>query len=83
MIQSNASNICSRLEKADLIRRKRCEQDQRAVYVTLTEAARCQIAEIQTSVDQFHQTVSENITPQDFSDIKNGLIKLNRLFDLF
>jgi len=83
MIQSNASNICSRLEKAGFVTRDRLKEDQRVVNIELTDAARCKMVDIRTSVDTFFRRIQENVSQQDFEDINTGLVKLNKLFDMF
>ena len=83
MIHSNASNICSRLEKAGLILRDRLKDDQRVVNIELTKNARCKMVAIKVSVDDFYKRIEENVSQKDFEDINIGLIKLNKLFDMF
>jgi len=83
MIHSNASNICSRLEKAGLILRDRLKDDQRVVNIELTKDARCKMVGIKASVDDFYKRIEENVSQKDFEDINTGLVKLNKLFDMF
>lgn len=83
MINSNASNICSRLEKAGLIARKRLKDDQRVVKVELTDVAQHKMAKIKACSAAFHQRIEENVAPKDLEAITAGLVKLNNLFDLF
>ncbi|MBC3798389.1 MarR family winged helix-turn-helix transcriptional regulator [Acetobacterium tundrae] len=83
MINSNVSNICSRLEKAGFIVRKRLKDDQRVVKVELTDDAKHKMAEIKASADAFYKCIEENVSQKDFEEINTGLVKLNKLFDLF
>nr|WP_320026276.1 MarR family transcriptional regulator [uncultured Acetobacterium sp.] len=82
MIQSNASNICSRLEKAGLIARDRLKEDQRVVNIQLTDAAQDKMVDIKTCVDDFHKIIEENVSQKDFADINFGLSKLNKVLDM-
>lgn len=82
MIQSNASNICSRLEKAGLIARDRLKEDQRVVNIQLTDAARNKMVEIKACVDKFHKIIEENVSQKDFADISSALCKLNKVLDM-
>lgn len=82
MIHSNASNICSRLEKAELILRNRSKDDQRVVHIQLTEKAQSKMADIKTSVDNFHKIIAENVSQKDFEDINTGLCKLNKVLEM-
>ena len=82
MIHSNASNICSRLEKAGFIVRDRLKDDQRVVNIQLTDSARCKMVDIKACVDAFYRRIEENVSQKDFEDINTGLVKLNKLFDM-
>ena len=82
MIQSNASNICSRLEKAGLIARDRLKEDQRVVNIHLTDAARSKMVDIKACVADFHKIIEENVSQKDFEEINAGLAKLNKILDM-
>jgi DNA-binding MarR family transcriptional regulator len=83
MVDSNVSNICSRLEKAGFIRRKRMKDDHRVVVIELTDTANQNMGYIKQKVNDFRQKLSEQIPKDDLTDICNGLQKLNDLLDLF
>lgn len=83
MVDSNVSNICSRLQKAGLVRRKKMKDDQRVVIIELTDAAQTKMEEIKTKVYDFRRRMSEKLSKQDLDDICKGLSKLNNLLDLF
>jgi DNA-binding MarR family transcriptional regulator len=83
MVDSNVSNICSRLEKAGLVERNRLKEDQRVVKVHLTEDANLKMDGIKASVSAFHEKMREHISEKDLEDICVGLTKLNALYDLF
>lgn len=82
MIQSNASNICSRLEKAGLIVRDRLKEDQRVVNIQLTDAAQDKMVDIKACVDNFHKIIEEKVSLKDFEDINTGLCKLNKVLEM-
>ena len=83
MVDSNVSNICTRLQKAGLVRRKRLKDDKRVVFIELTDAAQTKMEEIKTKVYDFRSKMSEKLSKQDLDDICKGLTKLNNLLDLF
>jgi DNA-binding MarR family transcriptional regulator len=83
MIESNVSNICTRLEKAGLVSRRRLQNDQRVVQITLTSESEEKMDEVQESVNEFHAKMIACVSNDDLADIRTGLIKLNKLFDLF
>ena len=83
MINSNVSNICSRLEKAGLVVRNRLKDDQRVVNIELTDDSRLKMNAIKASVDDFNRKMQENVSQKDIEDIYTGLVKLNKVFDMF
>jgi MarR family transcriptional regulator, organic hydroperoxide resistance regulator len=83
MINSNVSNICDRLEKAGLVVRNRLKDDQRVVNIELTDNARDKMDGIKALVNNFYKKVQENVSQKDIEDIYTGLVKLNKLFDMF
>jgi DNA-binding MarR family transcriptional regulator len=83
MVGSNVTNICKRLENMGLVRRNRLQDDQRVVKVELTADAEEKMEAIKTSVGDFHRKMKECVSEDDLKDIHTGLVKLNKLFDLF
>ena len=83
MVDSNVSNICSRLQKAGLVLRKSHKDDRRVVFIELTDLAQIKMAEIKTKAYEFRRKMSEKLSKQDLDDICKGLSKLIKLLDLF
>ena len=83
MVDSNVSNVCSRLEKAGLVERRRGKDDQRIVKIRLTRNAMLKMSGIKASVSRFHNRIRDQISERDLTDICVGLRKLNALFDMF
>jgi DNA-binding MarR family transcriptional regulator len=83
MRESNISNICKRLESADIVRRNRQADDQRVVKIELTDAAAEKMDGIKACVNGFHLKMRECVSESDLKDIHTGLVKLGKLFDVF
>lgn len=83
MAESNVSSICSRLERAGYILRRRPPEDQRVVLIDLSEAARPTVQELERKVFAFHEKMCGLARAEDLRAIVTGLDKLNALFDLF
>ncbi|MDR1893388.1 MAG: MarR family transcriptional regulator [Spirochaetales bacterium] len=83
MNSSNVTNICKRLENMGLVRRNRQEDDQRVVKIELTAEAIEKMGGIKATVNNFHLKMRGCVSVADLRDIHTGLIKLNRLFDIF
>ncbi|MDR1558429.1 MAG: MarR family transcriptional regulator [Clostridiales bacterium] len=83
MRESNISNICKRLESAGFVLRSRQVDDQRVVKIELTTAAVKKMDGIKASVSNFHRKMRECVSENDLKDIHTGLVKLNKLFDVF
>lgn len=82
MVDSNVSNICTRLEKAGFVKRDRLKDNQRIVIIELTGEAVSKMDEIKASVNELNLKVSECVSQQDLEVICTGLGKLNTLLDL-
>jgi len=83
MVDSNVSNICSRLERAGYIKRDRQQNDQRVVKIDLTEAAFPKITDIKEGIDAFYNKMQRLLMPQDLDAICDGLRKLDTLLTMF
>ncbi|OQA70704.1 MAG: putative HTH-type transcriptional regulator YusO [Firmicutes bacterium ADurb.Bin262] len=83
MVDSNVSNICSRLQKAGLVTRKRPDDDKRVVYIELTGAAEIKMEKIKNKVYDFRRRISERLSKQDLADVCKGLSILNDMLDMF
>lgn len=82
MVDSNVSNICTRLEKAGFVKRDRLKDNQRIVIIALTEESVSRMSEIKASVNELNLKVHERVSQQDLESICTGLAKLNTLLDL-
>lgn len=81
MVDSNVSNICSRLEKAQYIERKRQKEDQRIVKIELLESAFPKIKQLREENKLFYKRMSQLISQEEVAEICDGLEKLDHLFD--
>lgn len=80
-VNSNVSNICTRLDKMGLIERHRPKENQRTVEIRLTEQAKEKIELIKQSMMQTRSQIFDQVTREDLDDIIVGLEKLNKLMD--
>ncbi|MDD2217167.1 MAG: MarR family transcriptional regulator [Eubacteriales bacterium] len=82
MVNSNVSNICTRLDKLGLIERRRPKENQRTVEICLTERAIGEMEGIKQSMSDIRIQMFNEIKQEDIEHIILGLQKLNKLFDL-
>lgn len=76
---STISGIIDRLEKLDLVRRRRSEEDRRVIYVETTEKFDSMRSNTQTSVNSYFSDVIGDISEED----RRAVLKaLNRLDDV-
>lgn len=68
------TGLIDRLEKAEMVRRKRCESDRRVVYVEITNRALVKLGQLDEPVKQLHQQMLGHLT-------RNELKELNRLME--
>lgn len=79
MTNSNLSSICRRLERDGLISRTRDTQDQRIVWITLTETCRDHLCRLEKKIDEQYLNNLASVSPEDREIILAGLTKLNSL----
>lgn len=83
MMESNVSNICTRLEKSEFTCRNRLKSDHRVVEITLTDKARSKMGAIRAAVDDLYSRLLPLVNEKDWEDILVGLTKMNTLLDLY
>jgi MarR family transcriptional regulator, organic hydroperoxide resistance regulator len=81
MVDSNVSNICSRLEKLQFIERVRQNTDQRVVKINLTDLAKKQVFALKNEEQHFVERMSQLINPSEIKTINSGLEQLVKLLD--
>lgn len=83
MADSNVSNICSRLEKAGYVVRKREQDDQRVVTIELTPLAEPKIKASREKIRTFHQKTKGIVSRDDMEIMVAGLEKLDSFLEMF
>jgi len=83
MVESNVSNICSRLENAGYVTRTRQKDDRRVVKIALTDTALPKIADIKRRILTFYDQMQSFVTSKDIDAICDGLRKLDTLLTMF
>ena len=68
------TGLIDRLEKLDMVRRQRCTEDRRVVYVELTEKAAHLLKQLDAPVDVLHHNLIGHLT-------RNELVELSRLLE--
>jgi DNA-binding MarR family transcriptional regulator len=64
--KSGLTRLLDRIEKAGLVERSYCPSDRRGTFLTITDAGRETLAEMQPIRDRvFHEHVSENLSPEE------------------
>lgn len=74
---SNITPLCKRLEKAHLVTRNRSDEDQRVVYVEITDYAKEILNKIEQEINAKAPAIA-TISPDDTATILNGLDTLYR-----
>jgi DNA-binding MarR family transcriptional regulator len=78
---STISGIVDRLEKENLVQRKRSKSDRRVVTVHLTENLDQLVTELRTEFEEFFTGMFEDVPREDLIDIIKGLKKLCDVLD--
>ena len=69
------TGLLDRLEKQGLIRRERCTEDRRVVYVELTETAKDLLKRLDAPVNQLHKHLIGHLTQTELKELSRLLEK--------
>ena len=78
---STVSGIVDRLEKLELVKRVRSDEDRRVIYVALTDKYRAALQNEQTNVNDCFSDVLGKLTASELDGIATVLDKLCRVLD--
>lgn len=79
--QGNISSLCKKMEINGLIKRNRSEQDERVVFVSLTEKGLSKIEKIYNNFDELNVYLTD-FSKEQFEIIINGMQEFNQLLKL-
>ena len=69
------TGLIDRLEKAEMVTRKRCEEDRRVVYVDITPKALAVLAEMDQPLMKLHQELIGHLSPVEMQELVRLLEK--------
>jgi DNA-binding MarR family transcriptional regulator len=69
------TGLLDRLEKQDFVRRERCTQDRRVVYVELTDKAFDLLKEMDAPVEELHKSLIGHLTRAELKELSRLLEK--------
>ncbi len=69
------TGLLDRLEKQGLVRRERCTEDRRVVYVELTDAARELLERMDAPVIELHKQLIGHLKPSELKELSRLLEK--------
>jgi len=75
---STVSGIVDRLERLNLVKRERSEQDRRVIYVTLTPEYTEKKTKMEPSVSDYLPKMLRKLSGEDLDEILNALNKLDK-----
>ena len=81
MTNSNLSTICRRLERDGFITRIRDTEDQRIVWLSLTESCEQKLKEIDQKIDSCYLNNLNGVSKEDGETILAGLKKLSDILN--
>lgn len=79
----NISNICKKLERSGFVRRVRSVEDERVVYVELTQKGNDAIKVVEKYFDNIKKDLPKEINELHLDDILQTLTKLDKLLDKY
>ncbi len=78
---STVSGIVDRLEKMELVRRERSEEDRRVIYVNLTEQCRTMRDSAKSSVKGYFASLMDTLSEEEQRSIRDGLVRLDQVLE--
>ena len=78
---STVSGIVDRLEKIDMVRRERSDDDRRVIYVNLTEKCRAMQESASADVKGYFSVLLDKLTEEEKDSICRSLQSLNRALE--
>lgn len=69
------TGLLDRLEKQELVKRDRCTQDRRVVYIELTDKAKALLNEMDAPVMQLHKQLAGHLTRAELKELSRLLEK--------
>ena len=76
------TGLLERLEAQELIRRERCTQDRRVVYVELTPKGADLLVRMDRPVTELHQTLLGHLSPAELKELSRLLEKARASLDV-
>jgi DNA-binding MarR family transcriptional regulator len=70
------TGLIDRLETAGLVQRKRCDEDRRVVYVSITDKALSLLDEIEEPLNQEHQRLLGHLNAEELAKLNQLLAKV-------
>ena len=78
---STVSGIVDRLEKLDMVRRERSEEDRRVIYVNLTEKCRSMRESASADVKGYFSILMDKLSEEEKESILKNLVLLDRVLE--
>jgi DNA-binding MarR family transcriptional regulator len=72
------TGLIDRLERVGLVRRRRCAEDRRVVYVAITAKGLDRLAQLDEPVRALNREIAGHLTPAELAELSRLLEKLRR-----
>lgn len=69
------TGLLDRLEKQELVKRERCTQDRRVVYIELTDKAKALLNKMDAPVNELHKQLAGHLTRAELKELSRLLEK--------
>ncbi|QDV24364.1 MarR family winged helix-turn-helix transcriptional regulator [Aureliella helgolandensis] len=76
--QTDITRLIERLEKSDLIKRERCEEDRRVVWITLTPTARRKLKRLDGPLESLHSQQFQGLSKAELSQLNQLLFRARK-----
>jgi DNA-binding MarR family transcriptional regulator len=69
------TGLLDRLEQQELVKRNRCEEDRRVIFVDLSDKARDLLKQLDQPVLELHRRLLSHLTPEELTELSRLLEK--------
>ncbi|QEG00622.1 transcriptional regulator SlyA [Stieleria maiorica] len=73
--QADISRLIDRLAKAELVKRARCDEDRRVVWIQLAPKGRAALKKLAKPLEKLHQTQFRHLSDQDLATLNELLFR--------
>lgn len=81
LVNSTVTGIIDRLEKLNIVKRERSEEDKRIVYIELSDTGNIVLEDFRDTINNYFTNIFSNASKEEIDNILTGLETLKEVLD--